>query len=360
MRIALMADVHDDETAMSTVCEKVKGTVDQVWFLGDLVGYGVYSENTLKLLHHTVSHWVTGNHEEMLKVVINSLRNPGYKLKGASFFEVYQRICDRWEAKENLSAIEDVYLLAKAILDEFRRLEINYQTRIEVVQTLLMDCVVAAGRNLLDPEALDREWRGEWKWFASEIQLPAHQPVQVVDAEDGWRMALSHGSLASANEYIYPWSGHPWNSQDLVVERIWADLMDRIRQLRLPDKRLLVLLGHSHIPLYCPIQDDTDLVRLDATRMVYDQPLPLGEWATIINPGSVGHPRDMDPRVAYAVVDTRAATITYHRLKIDRSIELSQMRHNYLPASLQMEYRDATPPVDDAEKLAILQQRLTV
>jgi diadenosine tetraphosphatase ApaH/serine/threonine PP2A family protein phosphatase len=33
----------------------------------------------------------------------------------------------------------------------------------------------------------------------------------------------------------------------------------------------------------------------------------------MLNPGSVGQPRDGDPRAAYAVLDTEAGTATFYR-----------------------------------------------
>ena len=39
------------------------------------------------------------------------------------------------------------------------------------------------------------------------------------------------------------------------------------------------------------------------------------QW--LINPGSVGQPRDGDPRAAYAIVDTDAQTVELHRQVYD-------------------------------------------
>ena len=36
-----------------------------------------------------------------------------------------------------------------------------------------------------------------------------------------------------------------------------------------------------------------------------------------MNPGSVGQPRDGDPRASYALVDTSTATVTHHRVVYD-------------------------------------------
>lgn len=44
----------------------------------------------------------------------------------------------------------------------------------------------------------------------------------------------------------------------------------------------------------------------------------------LLNPGSVGQPRDVDPRAAYALYDSVASTVTFHRVSYD--IELAQGR----------------------------------
>jgi diadenosine tetraphosphatase ApaH/serine/threonine PP2A family protein phosphatase len=41
------------------------------------------------------------------------------------------------------------------------------------------------------------------------------------------------------------------------------------------------------------------------------------ECAYLVNPGSVGQPRDGDPRAAYCVYDTDAAMVTYFRVPYD-------------------------------------------
>jgi diadenosine tetraphosphatase ApaH/serine/threonine PP2A family protein phosphatase len=51
--------------------------------------------------------------------------------------------------------------------------------------------------------------------------------------------------------------------------------------------------------------------------------LDLSEGRWLINPGSVGQPRDGDPRAAWLELDTDAPEATYHRVEyeIDRAAE---------------------------------------
>lgn len=54
----------------------------------------------------------------------------------------------------------------------------------------------------------------------------------------------------------------------------------------------------------------------------------------IINPGSVGQPRDLDPRAACCVLDTDAATVTFHREAYDVAAEVADFEAAGLPEFL--------------------------
>ncbi len=73
------------------------------------------------------------------------------------------------------------------------------------------------------------------------------------------------------------------------------------------------LIGHSHIPFWVEERrggpsfhrtEDGTSIKLGATRL-------------IVNPGSVGQPRDGDPRVGYVLYDEDAARLTWHRVAYD-------------------------------------------
>jgi diadenosine tetraphosphatase ApaH/serine/threonine PP2A family protein phosphatase len=52
---------------------------------------------------------------------------------------------------------------------------------------------------------------------------------------------------------------------------------------------------------------------------------------TIINPGSVGQPRDRDPRAAYAIYDTEVDSWDYRRVPYDILEVQERMRDADLP-----------------------------
>ena len=79
----------------------------------------------------------------------------------------------------------------------------------------------------------------------------------------------------------------------------------------------LCLLGHSHLPFRC---DESGRV----SALVPGEPVPVDSARFIVNPGSVGQPRDGDPRAACAVYDSDTATLTHYRVPYD--IERTQVK----------------------------------
>jgi predicted phosphodiesterase len=84
-----------------------------------------------------------------------------------------------------------------------------------------------------------------------------------------------------------------------------------------------IFVGHTHVPLVFT-QDRQGQVVASAPR---DRTLlKLGADRLILNPGSVGQPRDGDPRAAYAVVDSDNMTVELHRVEYDVAETQRRMR----------------------------------
>ncbi len=76
--------------------------------------------------------------------------------------------------------------------------------------------------------------------------------------------------------------------------------------------------GHTHIPSLFAVSDTEEWVVRQATDgEVYE--LDFQRW--FINPGSVGQPRDLDPRASYAILnlddENEPQSIEYHRVEYD-------------------------------------------
>ncbi|MBI3964090.1 MAG: metallophosphoesterase family protein [Chloroflexi bacterium] len=100
------------------------------------------------------------------------------------------------------------------------------------------------------------------------------------------------------------------------------------------------LLGHSHIPLVFrerPNQSRNPMGRFMGKPGIE---VSLGDERMIINPGSVGQPRDRDARAAYGLIDLEERTFEFRRVEYDI-------------AATQRKMADAGLPKPLAERLAV-------
>jgi diadenosine tetraphosphatase ApaH/serine/threonine PP2A family protein phosphatase len=91
------------------------------------------------------------------------------------------------------------------------------------------------------------------------------------------------------------------------------------------------LIGHSHVALSFSRSDGQSAS--GQTRAPGEQlDLEGGEW--LINPGSVGQPRDGDPRAAWLELDLDSWQAVYHRTEYDIAGAAAAIRAARLPDSL--------------------------
>ena len=87
-------------------------------------------------------------------------------------------------------------------------------------------------------------------------------------------------------------------------------------------------VGHTHRPWTYRMRDG-DITGHDLGEHDLD---PDARY--LFNPGSVGQPRDRDPRAAYAVYDTTTRRIELHRVAYDIDTAMSKIRSAGLPGYL--------------------------
>lgn len=109
---------------------------------------------------------------------------------------------------------------------------------------------------------------------------------------DGVRILLSHGSPWNIDQYVYPDSA--------------PDLIERC----VPQGFDLVVTGHTHYPMVKTIGN-----------------------AVLVNPGSVGQPRNRRPGAAWAIFDTVARTVDLRCESYDSAelVRECRVRHPKLP-----------------------------
>ena len=110
---------------------------------------------------------------------------------------------------------------------------------------------------------------------------------------NGLSIAIYHGSPKDDNEYV------PEESAD-----------DELLELAKSD---FLILGHTHVP--------------------FVKSLDIG---TVINPGSVGQPRDGDSKASFAIYDHRLRRFEVKRLAYDIDTVAEAMRSSGLPSFLSM------------------------
>jgi predicted phosphodiesterase len=91
-----------------------------------------------------------------------------------------------------------------------------------------------------------------------------------------------------------------------------------------------VLVGHSHVALALGIVDGV----LAGGLAPAGSSVSFAEHRWLLNPGSVGQPRDGDPRAAYAVLDLEQRVAEFQRVEYDVAGTQSEIRNAGLPETL--------------------------
>ncbi len=168
------------------------------------------------------------------------------------------------------------------------------------------DLAVATGQGLeaFNPVAaaaarLHRAWLS-----AEERDLLASLPTLA--RPDG--VTLVHGSL-----------------RDPVWEYVW-NASTAYESLQIAETELSCN-GHTHVPAVFALEGD----RVTST---LGRGVVALQGRVLVNPGSVGQPRDRDPRAAWAVLDTETRTVEFMRTAYDVAETQRRIRTRGLPAFL--------------------------
>jgi diadenosine tetraphosphatase ApaH/serine/threonine PP2A family protein phosphatase len=123
--------------------------------------------------------------------------------------------------------------------------------------------------------------------------------------------------------------------RDAVWEYVLSTLLAELC-LDQQDQRVC-LIGHSHVALSFNRPEGQPTTG-EARRGGESASIDAGEW--LINPGSVGQPRDGDPRAAWLLLDTATSTATWKRTEYDVDGAAAAIRAARLPDSLaeRLEY----------------------
>jgi diadenosine tetraphosphatase ApaH/serine/threonine PP2A family protein phosphatase len=232
VRIAVISDVHSNLVALDAVLAAA-GSVDSVWHLGDVVGYGPEPDGVVERLTERDAVGVRGNHDGAAT--------------GGNEIE--------WFNPEARAAME--------------------WTREQISETT---------RTWLDGLPKRREVGG---------------------------LTLVHGSPRDPTwEYV----------TTVSIARASLSAISTRHGLH----------GHTHVPI---VYTDVD-GRMRAFEPRAGNSVALDQGRMFLNPGSVGQPRDGDPRASYLVLDLEAGTATWGRVRYDVDAVMRSMRAAGLPERL--------------------------
>jgi diadenosine tetraphosphatase ApaH/serine/threonine PP2A family protein phosphatase len=96
----------------------------------------------------------------------------------------------------------------------------------------------------------------------------------------------------------------------------------------------VALIGHSHVSLFFCRSEDARPGDAQGAQAGDDALLTLETGSWLINPGSVGQPRDGDPRAAWLELDTEEWTARFHRVPYDVATAAETILAAGLPSQL--------------------------
>jgi len=236
VRIGIVSDIHSNLVAFEAVLDVLR-PIDQLWCLGDIVGYGPRPNECVALLAAERKHLtVAGNHD---CAAVGRI--------GIEDFNTFAALAAQWTA-EQLSEEAKAYL--------------------EALPTLLT---------------------------SGEFTLAHGSPRGPV-----WEYLLSSATARPSFDHF---------------------------------EGPFCLVGHTHVPSLFSLSPEGEV---KAHRIVGDAEVALARpgWRFILNPGSVGQPRDDDPRAACLTVDTDRGTATWRRVAYNIAETQEMMRQARLPARL--------------------------
>lgn len=169
------------------------------------------------------------------------------------------------------------------------------------------------------------EYAGLNAWFRHELETALEEDARTLAQESyqRGRAVFVHASVMKPlrrTTNLYPWQTY-----------LLREEFDRLQALVGAENEPTVLFcGHTHYPMW--VRQHNGGIRLESIR--YFEPLPLGEGWMVINPGSVGQPRDGDTRAAYAIFDPENWTIEFCRVEYPLYESVAALRDQGYPESL--------------------------
>ena len=148
----------------------------------------------------------------------------------------------------------------------------------------------------------------EAEGFNAVAKSAAYWTFEILTAPHReWLAALPAGPH-TVDDLVEICHGSPFDEDAYIF-----DELDAVRALKV-STRPLCLFGHTHYPVTFELSADAFDMLGPSTAADLQVPLRDG-CKYLVNPGSIGQPRDGDPRAAYAIADTTGKRVELFRLK---------------------------------------------
>ncbi|SDK14157.1 Predicted phosphodiesterase [Halovenus aranensis] len=138
---------------------------------------------------------------------------------------------------------------------------------------------------------------------------------------------MAHAGLELAQQELSD-AQREWLA-DLPERTEFADDAYRLAHSHPDPNQLGTYVRPAHFPKMRPYLDDHDGIVLGHTHIQHKATI---DDRLIVNPGSVGQPRDGDERAAYAVLDTATDEVELRRVEYDINRVISRVEECGLPA----------------------------
>ncbi|MCY3835621.1 MAG: metallophosphoesterase family protein [Anaerolineaceae bacterium] len=272
MRILVISDIHANLTAFDAVLADAAGAWDYVWCLGDVVGYGPDPNECLDRLRELPHRCLLGNHD-WAAIQGNAIHH----------FNDDARLSLLW-TRQVLREENADYLRSLSSLLVISRFTLAHGSPREPVWEYIMDPTVAAGN---------------FAHFATPYCLVGHTHLPAIFEQEGDAALVEEGAPAMAEGEESAVLAHSGGG-DTAANGGTGVGGDRLRVARLSGVETLIL-QHKRL---------------------------------ILNPGSVGQPRDANPAAAYAILDTLSGSWQQRRALYDTHPVQERMRAYQLPERL--------------------------
>jgi len=179
-------------------------------------------------------------------------------------------------------------------------------------------------------------------WFKDEVQKAVKDEARSLGRYNGAELdaLFIHAALQSSQRrmlYLHPWKQH-----------LISDTFDLLAREYHNKPTTVLFCGHTHYPMWF---HDKQLKPI-----AYEKQMSLTEGIHIINPGSVGQPRDGDPRAAYVLFDPENKTVEFRRVEYEVTAVADRLLKNGYTQSLANRLKTADGKGDLQEFYTVYQR----